>query len=90
MRVVQDWTVHLWLTWDEIGRSSNHFHTSFLCMRPPLHQHSYVTGWEHETNQLHSSITGRIHLTLVCGIPLCFLNLITVVDGVHKHFQFKN
>jgi hypothetical protein len=40
---------------------------------------SYVTGWEHETNQLHSSITSRIHLTLVCGIPLCFLNLITVV-----------
>jgi len=59
-------------------------------MRPPLHQHSYVTGWEHETNQLHSSITSRIHLTLVCGIPLCFLNLITVGDGVHKHFQFKN
>jgi len=21
-------------------------------MRPPLHQHSYVTGWEHETDQL--------------------------------------
>jgi hypothetical protein len=48
-------------------------------MRPPLHQHSYVTGWEYETNQLHSSITSRIHLTLVCGIPLCFLKLNTVV-----------
>jgi len=60
-------------------------------MRPPLHQHSYVTCWKHETNQptlIHYQ-QNSVNPGMWHPVVLPELNH-SCVDRTQKYFQFKN